>query len=446
MDILGVLKSIFYLWFYPEQNTEEGRKECKKVISRRAISMIVVAIIAFGLIFVSFIISTNLPEKILEIKVFEGNYLFKKGMTLSDLLISFFFIGVFLCFILFFYAMGVKKHWKLREESELVDVRYIQKLFNERYELDNRRCSECEKYSDTGKLIVKAMEGYTYSQFISFFKKATGLRPEELNLIREDFASEKRYAKLLCVLSNPAYYTPRENPSQLEQLTHYFISFYTYINDQKRIKRIFSLSAINNKSDNEETYKAKAKWLLEYLLINDITGVETCLLVDEEGLKIHVDYVVGKYPEGEYRLYSKRKSYFSYEVEDEKDKDYTIQCSDQLFTNILETDFYERWKGLKKDKRERERIHTRNSLNKKNGNSSWDRIIKLINLNEEDVLEVVNTLSIHINSCKDGYFTSEDRNTLFDELIKVIDDKSFTSIKNKRGELIKMIKKNKGSI
>ena len=433
MDILEIIERIFRLWNYPEQRTEEGRRECQKLIRGRAKGLMILTSIVFilSIIFcVYFGTETTFNMKVKEIM------LGWKDVTLSDLL----WICMGACSILslatFVYALGVYNHWKLRESSEFVDIRYIQKLFNERYELDNRRCSECDKYSHTGKLIVKALENRSHEKFISFFKDATRLNPEALNLIKEDFKREPKYAKLLCVLSNPQYFTPETNIIQLEQLTHYFISFYPYINDQKRIKRIFSLSAIGAIGEKREPiYHEKAKWLFQYLLINYITGVETCLLVDEEGLKIHVDYVVGKYPEGEYRLYSKRKSYFSYEVENEKDKDYTIQSSDQLFTNILETDFYERWKGLKSDNKERDRIYVK---------GNWERITKKLQLSEEDIKLMFVSLSNHICSCKDGYITLQDKNALFEELQNIIQDKSIRMDKHDKHELIKKIKEIKG--
>lgn len=428
MDVLEIIKSIFVLWWYPEQRAEEGRKECKKCIRLRAVAIMVIAIIAFILIIILFVFSTNLPQKVLDTTVFEKNLLWINSITLSDLLKTIFLVGLFLCLVIFFYALGVFKHWKLRDESEFVDIRYIQKLFDERYELDNRRCSECDKYSDTGKLIVKALETYDYSQFISFFKDATGLKEKELNLIKEDFKTEHKYAKLLCVLSNPQYYTPDTNPDQLEGLVHYFISFYPYINSEKRIKRVFSLSAIGNTTD--PSYNEKAKWLFQYLLVNYITGVETCLLVNEEDLKIHVDYVVGKYPEGSNRLYSKRKSYFSYEVQAEKKKDYTIQSSDQLVINILEADFYERWKGnIGED--ERDRHYLKKGI--------WTEIKDSLGLTEEDVASVLLSLAKHISSCKKSGFTNADRNALFDELRMVAEDKSLGLVNKK--EIIKKINK-----
>ena len=447
-SVFAYIKWLFGFLQWPDLSTEEGRKDAIKILHRRLNFIIYGSVLIIVIyIYILFTITKQLPDDILNLEVNIIEFLtLKKSLLLSDLLWICILLFFALCIASISISWGIKKKWASNfyfSEEYVGEMQKITDLLNQRYELDNRRCAECEKYSHSMKLLSGLFENMSHEDFIRKFTEFAGLQthnPEQLNIIISDFENQKRYAKLLCLLTNPQYYQSDDSNSQLKSLTFYFIGFSPLINKNKRVKRIFSLSAIGEK-EKTDSYKFKAKCLFQYLLTNYISGVETCLLIDDNDLRLHIDYVVGKYPGEIENLYSKRISYLSYENKTDKKKDYMVKTSDQLFTNILESDFYNRWKGKKSNGRTRKRIEI--------APGCWKQVIEELSIKDtsgnnlifadHDIDEIFTNVAICIKDCE--YDVSQkEKNQLFKKLKKEANKESYVVSFSKTRQLSDFVK------
>ena len=432
------LKWTFGIWSWPDLSTDDGKQKGEKLLRYRSMFVMTASGIALILVFVLFsYISANIHENILNKVLKTVNFLtWEKSFTFSDLLWVCFFFFIIGCFTIFFFTLGIKKNWIIKHQEELVDIHKIIRLFDDRDGLDSKNCLACEKYSDSEKLIIAELKVRQHKEYIEYFQKATGLKAEALNKIVKDYLEEPSKALLLCVLSNPDYFTPKSDATQLRSLTHYFIYFYPQLcKGRKQIKRIFSKSVIGKKTDQD--YKDKVRWLFHYLLINYITGVDTCLLLNENGLNCKMDYVIGKYPGNNGNLFTRRVVYLSYE--DKKDTllvDGTIVSEDQLFANVLESDFYDRWDGNIENKKTggvsfRDKIIIPNiniTNNKKKKKLTkvikerWDSIVTKLELDENDYIIVCLMLAAHIWSHPDTDVLNIYKKQLLESLQSVFEE------------------------
>lgn len=326
------------------------------------------------------------------------------------------------------YSIGVKIYWSesmsnlsleqtiKRELEELNNDKLpsITKTINENYnklkKMDSTRCYKCEKYGASWGLITCGLMKYdSHKSFIGDLVNSKAVQKDQIKRIKEDFAKAK-YAKLLCILSNPQYFDTKDE-NKLKSLTDYFISFYPVLKSkQSRIKRIFSFSTVKV-SGSQTVDKQKSQWLLQYLIINLVTGVETYLLFDEEELTcVHIDYVIGKFDRDNQ---IERVLYVSYEpdgIGKTTNKDLAI-CSDYLLTNIVDKDFYDRLYGKMSNG------DVRNNLElTKDDNENLKKTVKELGLSESDVSNVLSNLIIHINNCKQDGVTKEMKRELVNEV------------------------------
>ena len=242
-SVFAYIKWLFGFLQWPDLSTEEGRKDAIKILHRRLNFIIYGSVLIIVIyIYILFTITKQLPDDILNLEVNIIEFLtLKKSLLLSDLLWICILLFFALCIASISISWGIKKKWASNfyfSEEYVGEMQKITDLLNQRYELDNRRCAECEKYSHSMKLLSGLFENMSHEDFIRKFTEFAGLQthnPEQLNIIISDFENQKRYAKLLCLLTNPQYYQSDDSNSQLKSLTFYFIGFSPLINKNKRV-------------------------------------------------------------------------------------------------------------------------------------------------------------------------------------------------------------------
>lgn len=311
------------------------------------------------------------------------------------------------------YAYGVLKDLKPTIAKNIISEPIKESLQNDVSFLQLKQCAQCSNYFLSSSFIIDRIEQLTsHSDFVKicFSLSQKKVSPQDLLEIKNYF-KRNNPCKLLCLLTNPQYYTPNTDKNNLIDLLQYFESFYPLQEDGKRIKRVFNLSAIG-KSD-EPNYNEKKEWLFQYVLMNVLTGVETCVLDDTNDDQLHhltIDYVIGMETDKNTRLYSKRKLFLSYQ---ETDKDQVLIFEDQLLTNVFEADFYDRLK---------------NNPNSGGYSSVRSRVIiekkDKDKINDNDIDEIYNLLGL----------SGEKMISCVDNMIKVIDG-SHSSFKSKNSPL-----------
>ncbi len=304
-------------------------KEQQRLIIKRSQILFYSALLMLGIIFVVYLLDTG----VIPIDLYQENRDYVIVGTV--LLILLILVGI-VC-----YSRGL---WKYAENIQ--DLKNSSQLFED-LELGIKSdylglCKQCEHFSDSVSLIEKSIGDFceTHNKFVNFYKKSTKRDPEDLDYIRTDY-NKYDYARLFCVFLNPEYFETSD-VGRLSDLCNYFLSFYIKINSNKKlIRRVFCKSSIVERDDPNKINSEKAVWMFQYILCNYIAGVEICYLINEEQLKCQLDYVIGKF-NNEKQLCPTRKYYFSInEGEHEKQ----VESNDQLFFNILDKDFYQRWYG-----------------------------------------------------------------------------------------------------
>lgn len=299
----------------------------------------------------------------------------------------------------YLFIIGVKKNWKpagtsgelketIEKGNELIINAIKEELENVK-KIEIELCNNCDKYSESKKMISDVFKKEdTHQKFIEYYTKVTEKRSSGSGLenVKEQF-KQSGYTKLLCVLSNNQYFDT-EKSKTLEKLTNYFLSFYPYIGvEGKRIKRIFSKSVIFDSTEESQTglssiSEEKKKWLLQYILANIITGVETYLLVSEEDIRCHVDYVIKKTEQ-----HQSNRVYFS---DDRSGVNHALISKDQLLLTVLEDDFYNRLYG------EVASGENRLIYDAAKGNGLF-QICDQIQITHDDLCEVIQKLENYIN-------------------------------------------------
>lgn len=318
----------------------ENPEKFSKQVLRQSIGLIIISII-WGIALSVLIYRVGINDMSLANEVEKGENVQYKPTSLA--------IGMIVAILLFawtvgVYAYGVLKDLKPNFTRDLISEPIKESIQNDVSFLQLKQCKQCSNYFLSSSFIVNRIEQLTsHSDFVNIcLKLSTQTHPEGLSAIKDYFNSNYS-CKLLCLLTNPQYYTPQTNPNNLIDLLQYFESFYPLKKEGKRIKRVFNLSALGNKSDNY--YDEKKKWMFQYVLMNVITGVETCVLDDTKDNQLHhliVDYVIGMDSDKKNSLYSNRKLFLSYQDTNEEK---VLVFEDQLLTNVFEADFYERLKG-----------------------------------------------------------------------------------------------------
>lgn len=302
------------------------------------------------------------------------------------------------------YAYGVFKDLKpIINTKELISEPIKESIQNDVSFLQLKQCAQCSNYFLSSSFIVNRIEQLkTHSDFVNICVGFQKVKPQALSEIKNYFNSNNS-CKLLCLLTNPQYYTPNTNKKNLIDLLQYFESFYPLKKDNRRIKRVFNMSALG---EPDSDYHEKKEWMFQYVLMNVITGVETCVLDDtnDNGLhKLTVDYVVGMATDKNTSLYSKRKLFLSYQ---DNNQEQVLIFEDQLLTNVFEADFYDRLKGNFNNgsysvKRSRSVIDKRDKENV--DGSDIKKINEFLKLKKEEMVSCVDNMKMIIEGNHESF-------------------------------------------
>lgn len=389
--ITEILSKIWdYLFnLFGHHNTDNPEKFSKQV-RWQSIALIVISIL-LGIALSVLIYCVGINEIPLANKVENGeNILYKPTSYAWGMIIAM----LFFVWTVSAYAYGVLKDLKPNTNRNLISDPLKDSLQNDVSFLQLKQCERCSNYLLSSSFIINRIEKIqTHSEFVQICKSISRVPPQNLLEIKNYFNSNSS-CKLLCLLTNPQYYSPETEPGNLIDLLQYFESFYPLKNKNRRIKRVFNLSALGQKDDTK--YQEKKQWMFQYVLMNVLTGVETCVLDDTVDTKLHkltVDYVVGMATDSS-NLYSKRKLFLSYQDHDDEQ---VLVFEDQLLTNVFEADFYDRLKGNSSTgsyvvKRRREIIDKRDTDKEKIDCKDIKKINEFLQLKNNEMVACVNNM------------------------------------------------------
>lgn len=412
MSFTWIRSLVEYLTFlhYPKDDI----KEQKRLMKKRSLTVLYSSLIMMWIVFILFLFNTG---------VFFSDYFVNNKTSLNSFAVLFVLLIFASCVC---YSRGIWKVTDSLDKMESLKDELTALMKNNQIEfkkivndkdvklvelLDMGLCKRCVHFSDSVNLIESSIGQYcnTHQSFINFYKESTSKKPEELKSIRDDY-NHYYYATQLCVILNPEYFDVNGDANTLSDLSNYFISFYPDLKGAnkriKRIKRIFCKSAIVSVNDTNEVRKKKSLWMFQYILCNYLAGIETCYLLNEEQLKCHLDYVIGKYND-ENKLCPIEKCYLSY---NDNGNELQVASSDQILFNIIDKDFYERWYGkviikTRKIQKEidRERVIVKSDVTEEVLDPEAVKKIKEIadklNLKKEDIKQVIVNVHALVEEC-----------------------------------------------
>ena len=186
----------------------------------------------------------------------------------------------------------------------------------------------------------------SHEKFVKDISLIKDIKKTELTDITKD-AVNSIHGRFLCVLSDSRYYpadgiTINQSP-EAKELIEYFFRFEKHT-EKNHITRIF------NWNPNETAYSKRV--FLQYLLANDIAGMDTYVLFSKEPILTgldsdipskyfpYIDYVISDILHKDTHS-RETKVYFSCDVS-EKEPDSVIVSNDNFLLHLLETDFANR--------------------------------------------------------------------------------------------------------